>query len=197
MTTDTAVPLPEQFRTDRLLLRRWRAADAAALAPVLEANVAHLAPWIPWRVAEPVPPPELAARLAGFAEGFDAGREWRYGLFLPDGATPLGELSLFPRSAAGRVPLAEADRVEIGYWLRADMTGRGLVTEAVRAALDLAAMLPGMRSVEIRCDARNAPSAAVPRRLGFELTETLAEPPVAPGAGAAPIELQVWTRPLA
>jgi len=45
--------VPDQLQTDRLLLRRWRVTDAAELQPILAANVTHLGPWIPRRVAEP------------------------------------------------------------------------------------------------------------------------------------------------
>ncbi len=142
--------IPTSIRTEQMLLRRWRADDAALLVPVLEANVTHLTGWIPRHVSEPAPVAEMARRLAGFADDFDAGRGWRYGLFLPDESTVLGEVSLFPRDSAKRVLLEQADRLEIGYWLRADYTGRGLATEASRAMLDLAMALPGMRCVEIR-----------------------------------------------
>lgn len=165
-----AVPL--RLSTPRLLLRRWSPGDAAPLLSVLEANVAHLQQWIPRHVASPAPLEAITRRLADFAAAFDEDREWRYGLFSPDEELVLGEVSLFPRGASGRVPLPEADHLEIGYWLRSDVTGRGYVSEATRAMVDLAAALPGMRRVEIRCDARNVRSAAVPRRLGFRLAET-------------------------
>lgn len=188
----TRTPVPVELRTERLLLRPWRVEDAESLLPLLEANRAHLGPWIPARVAEPVPLPALARRLAGFAANFQAAREWRYGLFARDDeSSVLGEVGLFPRSAAGRVPYAEADHVEIGYWLRADKTGQGLITEAARTALAVASTLPGLTRVEIRCDARNGPSVAVPRRLGFVLAATLREEALTPGE--PPIELQVWT----
>lgn len=139
------------------------------LLPVLEANVEHLGPWIPPHVFTPVPLPELAERLAGFADDFAADRAYRYALLPPDGKRVLGEVDLFPRAATGRVLLAEADRVEIGYWLDAAVTGQGLATEAASAVLALAATLPGMTHAEIRCDPANVSSAAVPRRLGFHL----------------------------
>jgi RimJ/RimL family protein N-acetyltransferase len=186
------MPVPSLLRTERLLLRPWRPEDAPALHPVLEANRAHLGPWIPARVAEPVPVPELAQRLAGFAADFQAAREWRYALFTPDEQRVLGEVGLFPRDEAGRVPYTAADRIEIGYWLRADCTGQGLATEAARAALEVAAALPALTQVEIRCDARNAPSAALPRRLGFALAATIPQAGVRDDEGA--IELQLWTR---
>jgi RimJ/RimL family protein N-acetyltransferase len=189
-----SLPVPVEIRTERLVMRPWRAEDAEALHPILVSNWDHLGPWIPARVATPVPVPELAQRLAGFANDFASGRDFRYGLFARDGHDVLGEAGLYPRSAAGRVPLAEADCIELGYWLRADLTGRGLVTEASRALVDVAMTLPHLAHIEIRCDARNAPSAAIPRRLGFALTSTLVEPASVPDED--PVLLQVWTSPL-
>lgn len=189
------MPAPNQIRTRRLLLRPWRADDAEALLPVLEANQSHLGPWIPARVAEPAPLPQLTARLAAFAADFEADREWRYALLAPGDGRVLGEISLFPRSAEGRVPYAAADRAEIGYWLRADATGMGLASEAAQAMVDLAETMPTLRGVEIRCDARNGVSAAIPRRLGFELSDRVTSAGLSTGSATA-ITLQVWTRTL-
>jgi RimJ/RimL family protein N-acetyltransferase len=183
--------VPERVCTSRLLLRPWRAEDAPSLLPVLESNQPHLTPWIPPRVSEPVAAPLLARRLAAFGADFAAAREWRYGLFTPAEDEVIGEVGLYPRNAERRVPHSEADRVEVGYWLRSDLTGRGLATEAVQAVLAIAHTLRGITLIEIRCDARNTPSAAVPRRLGFKLAETLEERSGTPEA--PPIALQVWT----
>jgi RimJ/RimL family protein N-acetyltransferase len=166
---------PSQFRTSRLIIRRWQASDAEALAPVLAANVDHLAPWIPWRVAEPVPPAQLAVRLNEFAAAFDADREWRYAVVAADADRILGDVDLFPRNESGRVPFDAADRVEMGYWLRADATGQGYAIEAARAALEIVRSLPRISRVMIRCDERNHASAAIPRRLGFRLVRTVPE----------------------
>ena len=92
-------------------------------------------------------------------------------------------MSLFPRDATSRVQLHEADRVELGYWLDAAVTGRGLVTEGAVALLAAAAELSDIELAEIHCHIDNAPSNAVPRRLGFD---------VAARAG----EMQVWRRAL-
>ena len=190
--TQTTSPAPVEVRTARVLLRPWRAEDAGNLLPVLEANRDHLGPWIPARIATPVPVPILAERLAGFAADFSADREWRFGMFsLADGKL-LGEVALFPRAAGGRVPFAEADRVELGYWLRADETGQGLVTEAARAAINLASHIPRFSRVEIRCDARNGPSGNIPVRLGFTLLTTTAET----GADGVNRDMQLWVSEL-
>jgi RimJ/RimL family protein N-acetyltransferase len=163
--------IPAEIRTPRLLLRPWRADDAALLLPILEANTSHLR-WIPTHVAAPAPLPDLAQRLSSFAADFQADRNWRFAIFSLDERDVFGEVSLFPRSQDGRVPLAAADRLEIGYWLREDVTGHGYATEATQAMISLAATVPGMRHVEIRCDAHNHSSAAIPARLGFQLANT-------------------------
>ena len=181
--------VPDELRTRRLLLRRWRSSDAAALQPVLAANVAHLKPWIPWRVAEPLDAEPLGVRLAEFAAAFDETREWRYGLFALDDGAVIGEVSLFPRNDEGRVPIDAADHLEIGYWVRDDRTGEGLATEAARAARDLAATIAGISRITIHCDERNAASAAIPQRLGFHLA-VVAEEPSSPGR--TPMRVQIW-----
>jgi RimJ/RimL family protein N-acetyltransferase len=191
MTGRTAVTHPGEIRTERLHLRPWRPADADRLLPVLEANIAHLSGWIPPSVALPAPLPELANRLAGFAADFEAARSWRYGIFSKEGEV-LGEASLFFRSASERVPLTSADRLEIGYWLRSDATGRGFATEAARAMLSLGAGLSGMRHVEIRCDAGNESSIAVARRLGFRVVQPQG---TAPDSAESP-DIMIWIHEL-
>ena len=182
--------VPVEIRTERLCLRPWRGEDAGALHAILVANYEHLAPWIPARVATPAVVPLLAERLAAFGAEFGADREWRFAMLTSDERTILGEVDLFPRSATGRVALPDADRAEIGYWIRADETGRGFVTEAVVAVIDVARRTGRFTHLEIRCDARNAASAAVPRRLGFELAGTTEEPPASPETPG--VQLQIW-----
>lgn len=177
--------IPSSLRTARLLLRPWQPADAVALAPILQSNVAHLGPWIPAHVAEPLAGAALAERLAGFAAAFAADQAYRYAVLASDSARVLGEVDMFPRAAMrGRVPLAEGDHVELGYWLDASVTGQGFATEATRALLDVASTLPEMTHVEIRCDQANARSAAVPQRLGFHLAAVEEE------------NVQVWRKSL-
>jgi RimJ/RimL family protein N-acetyltransferase len=186
--------IPIELRTARLYMRPWRAGDAPGLHSVLAANRAHLEPWIPPRVADPATIPRVAERLAGFAADFVAGREWRYALFAPDEKTILGEVGLYPRDATGRVELARSDRVELGYWLCANCTGKGVATEATRLALGIAALQPRFAHAEIRCDARNAPSAAIPQRLSFSLASTIRE--ITAASDGVYHELQLWIHPL-
>lgn len=175
---------PLRLTTPRLVLRAWEPADAPALKAAIDRNLDRLRPWVPWAVHEPSPLEAIAQRLAGFRADFDAGRDWVYGIFAPDGRTVLGGTGLHPRIGPGGL--------EIGYWLDAAATGHGLATEAAAALTDLALALPGITRVEIRCDPANAASAAVPRRLGYAHVETLAA--ATTGPDGAPRDLMVWRR---
>ena len=165
--TTRGCAVPAAIDTARLRLACWQAADADELLPVLQSNWEHLSPWIPARVATPSPLPELQARLAEYAAKFMANIEWRYAIRDARNYKLLGEVAMFPRSATGRVPLAGADRAELGYWLRSDENGNGYATEATQALLTVARALERFAHFEIRCDPDNTRSAAVPRRLGF------------------------------
>jgi RimJ/RimL family protein N-acetyltransferase len=90
------------------------------------------------------------------------------------------------------VPLADADRVELGYWLDHDVTGQRLATEATAALLDVAEALPHVGRAEIRCETGNEPSRRVPMRLGFTLAAMVPDVSVTPDS--RPVLLEVWTR---
>ena len=58
---------------------------------------------------------------------------------------------------------------EIGYWIRSSESGKGYVTEMARALVQYAFDHLEGRRVEIKCNASNLKSRAVPERLGFNL----------------------------
>ena len=167
---------PPAIRLSGLELRAWSVADAPALRAALAASDAHLRAWTPWVLDGRVPGEALEDRLARHAAGFAAGEEWVYGLFGVDGVEVLGGCGLYPRVG----PRA----VELGYWLAAAHTGRGLATRAAAALTALAFESPDVDHVEIHCDVRNAPSARVAERLGYRLVESS-------GAHTEP-HLQLW-----
>ena len=91
------------------------------------------------------------------------------------GAEVLGGCGLYPRVG----PRA----VELGYWLAAGHTGRGLATRAAAVLTEVALASPLIDHVEIRCEVGNAASARVPARLGYDMSVVVRD-------GTA--ELQVW-----
>lgn len=135
-----------------------------------------------WAKREPSELAAIEARIATMRDEFHSGRDWPYGIWGPAEREVLGGTGLHRRS--------EPDALEIGYWLRADMTSRGYATEAAGAMTRAAFEEIGVRRLEIRCDPRNLRSAAVPRRLGYRHTRTLQNNSITPDG--APRDTMVW-----
>jgi RimJ/RimL family protein N-acetyltransferase len=156
-----------------LVLRAYEPEDLDRLVEVVNANLEHLRPWMPWAAELSDGGPQR--QFLGYAaEQWAAGNEFNYGLFDAAGAQ-LGGFGLHARNGPGVL--------EIGYWLAVAATGRGVGTAATLALTRLGAGLPGVDRIEIRCDERNLRSAAIPRRLGFRLVEVETRPPTAPAEG--------------
>ncbi|WP_161881473.1 GNAT family N-acetyltransferase [Deinococcus alpinitundrae] len=156
-------PFPETLTTPRLTLRVPTADDGPAMAALVNANLAHLRPWMPW-AQTPRTPEQQRESMARAHERFLAGEDLMY-LMLRRGQL-IGSCGIH-RIDWG-VPVGD-----IGYWLDQRCEGHGYVTETAKALTELA-LTPaeqgglGFARIEIRCDARNLRSAAVPERLGFE-----------------------------
>jgi RimJ/RimL family protein N-acetyltransferase len=159
--------LPERIRHPRFVLRRRDEADAPRFREAIDESLEHLRRFMPWAWDEPRPVEELAARIRESREKFLRGEEWQFGIFSADEGRVLGAIGLHRGAAAGTM--------EIGYWLRHDAVGQGIATEAARILTHLAFTALGASRVEIRCDAANERSGAVPRRLGFVLEDTREE----------------------
>lgn len=148
-------PPPAELRTDRLLLRRWRAEDRAPFAAMnADARVMEHFP----AVLSAAQSDELVARIeASFAQdGLGLWAVERDGAFL--GFT--GLLWQLP-------PLPFAPAVEVGWRLLPQAWGHGYATEAARAAIaDGFGRVPidGIVSMTATCNAR---SIAVMERLGM------------------------------
>lgn len=65
-------------------------------------------------------------------------------------------------------------KAEIGYWLRQDYQGRGIMSLAVRAIMDIAKNTYGMEVVDVKAGEHNIPSRRVAERLGFEFCGIIA-----------------------
>jgi RimJ/RimL family protein N-acetyltransferase len=112
--------------------------------------------------------------LAAGDSNFSDDKEWQFIVAEPDSTRILGATGLHRRDSS--------DNLEIGYWIRTDSTHRGLATIASRALTTAAfAYLPDITTVEIRMDALNVRSAAVPPKLGFRLDGEVEQPVEAPG----------------
>ncbi len=150
--------LPSRLTTPRLLLRNWEPGDQSAFEQAVAQSFDHLRPWLPWAR---VPVEDQWSSLQEFMQRPGSAQDVLYALFDAGESGLLGGVGVHHRGNDGER--------EIGYWLHADLTGRGYMSEAVSAVTDLVFATLLIPAVTIICDPANTRSAAVPRRLGYEL----------------------------
>jgi len=148
---------------DHLALRLFSVLDAEEAAAVIIRNRERLAPWMGWATPE-----ADADSVRAFIT--EALARWSRCEALESWLTYDGAII----GSVGMVAIRRADRwAEIGYWIDAAYEGRGFVTRAVEVVERIAFDDLGCKRVQIRCDAANLRSSAVPVRLGYTLEGTL------------------------
>lgn len=158
-TYPTLIPIAEELRGPRVVLRRHCASDAADLFAALEASRERLALWL--RFPDPL-------------QTVEATRDW---LIRREARWLLREALSFAirhgetEDYLGNVDLHSIDwerrSFALGYWLRDGAEGQGFMSEAVGLVTDYAFTSLNAHKVALRCDARNTRSAALAERLGF------------------------------
>ena len=152
------------LETERLILRPWRESDLEALYEYARVDgVGQPAGWLPHKSID-----ESREILDMFI------RE-RKTFALEYGGKAVGSLGI-ETYEEGRYPeldLAEKRGREIGYVLSKDYWGRGLMTEAVRAAIRWLFEDVGLDFIIIGHYARNARSRRVIEKCGFRYVKTI------------------------
>jgi RimJ/RimL family protein N-acetyltransferase len=145
----------EVIELGQVTLRRYRPDDLEAVFQAVTESLEHLRPWMPW--AANYSEQSAAEFLAMSARHWEDGSEYNYAIIA--GGALAGSCGLMARIGPGGL--------EIGYWVHAAYTRRGLATAASAALVQQAFALPGIDRVEIVHDELNLASAGVPRKLGF------------------------------
>jgi RimJ/RimL family protein N-acetyltransferase len=157
----TLIPLFDELRGERVVVRPYRESDAQALLEAVAESRDHLRPWLPF---------------ADEHQTVDESRNW----ILQQMAHWILRndliLSIWERESdrfLGGIGLHPHDWVigyfEIGYWIRVSAEGHGYIAESVSLLTVYAFENLKANRIEIRCDELNARSAAIPKRLGFVL----------------------------
>ncbi|MCJ1710215.1 GNAT family N-acetyltransferase [Clavibacter michiganensis subsp. phaseoli] len=143
-------------RTERLLLRRMATADAPAMWAYRRLD--EVTRWVTSR------PDDEAAWIAGSAAML------RDQLVLELDGRVVGDLMVRVEDAWAQrevAHLAAGTQAELGWTLDPAVGGRGLATEAVRAALRIAFEGLGVRRVVASAFADNGPSLRLAERVGM------------------------------
>lgn len=141
-----------------LHIRRLELKDAPALFSLIDSNRGDLRDWAPW-VDKTLGPQDSAVFIQSALEQHHNGTGLHAGIW-QDGRL------------AGGIGYVNIDvnnrRAMIGYWLAKSYRGRGIVTRATMAMLDVAFHNLLLNRVEIYCGVNNLKSRAIPERLGFK-----------------------------
>jgi RimJ/RimL family protein N-acetyltransferase len=142
--------------TERLLLRRFRAADAPVLAAYRsDPEVARFQSW-----DAPFPLLRAETAVANFiASNPDRAGWFQYAVERAEDRVLIGDVAVHLHD--------NRKQAEIGFTLATAYQKRGYATEAVRAVLDRLFRVQGLHKVSGECDARNEASAGLLERLGF------------------------------
>jgi RimJ/RimL family protein N-acetyltransferase len=163
--------IPTELRTERLLLRRWRAADREPFA-ALNADP-RVMEFLPGLLSREESDARAAAIEAHFAQhGF--------GLWAVEvvGRTPfVGWIGLsIPRFETHFTPC-----VEIGWRLAAEQWGQGYATEGARAALQFGFESLGLEQIVSFTVPDNRRSRRVMEKIGLRHVEDFEHPLLDPG----------------
>jgi ribosomal-protein-serine acetyltransferase len=156
VTRPPAQPRSLVLPTERLLLAPVGPGHVEELWRATQDSLPQLRPWLYWARSN-----ELGERMAfvhASMAAWEGGTDWVFAL-------------LFEGVAVGTIGLHGYDDVleqaELGYWLRTDLGGRGLMTEAARAVVGFAFDRLSLHRIELHAAPGNAGSIAVAERAGF------------------------------
>jgi ribosomal-protein-serine acetyltransferase len=137
-------------------LRPYEPRDVDALADAVAESIPHLNPFMPW--AHPAYGREDAQKWVDLQVNSAPG-ESSYDFVIEDDGRFLGACGLNQFDRINR-------RANLGYWLRASATGRGVATRAVRMLAEWAWARTDFERLEIVVALENAPSLRVAERAG-------------------------------
>ena len=155
----TVVYIPDVIPVDdEIELRIATESNAATLFQLVEKNREHLRAWLPWLDETTSIQDEI---------------EFIHGQLIRHQKTD-GSLFLIwyqGRTIVGTLSVNQVDHGNqtgwIGYWLDRGHTGRGIMTRAVGAIVDVLLVSCGFNRVVIEIGVGNSASMAIPLRLGF------------------------------
>ncbi|WP_218005075.1 GNAT family N-acetyltransferase [Actinomadura macra] len=157
-------PLPGLGLGRGVELRLVREADAVPLAVLYQENRGYLRPWEPERADSYFTVEGQRANLRSLLDAYGAGEMWP-AVILVDGR-PAGRITL---NNILRGPLQSCF---VGYWVARAHAGRGVATQAVRQALDVAFGVLRLHRVEAFTRVDNHASQRVLARNGFTVVGT-------------------------
>lgn len=155
------IPFPDTIETGRLIVRTAMPGDGEIFNRAIHQSLAELSPWLGWVRTPPSPADSEASCRRAYAR-FIAREDMMAFIFEKESGELIGGSGLHDMDWTQRI-------FEVGYWGRTGYTGRGLVTEGVRALADFALRDLDAKRVFLTTDDKNVRSWQLAERAGFEL----------------------------
>ena len=146
--------------TSRLCLRPYEPTDAGAFFKLLDDERTRFQASFPDRLQTVRAPVDAHAALRDFANDWQTGRFYVFGIWHRATTAYLGDICLMPQNRG---------QAEIGYYLAAAAEGQGYAREALAAVVGFGFGAVGSQRLLIRCYANNERGQVVARALGFQL----------------------------
>jgi ribosomal-protein-serine acetyltransferase len=152
--------LPTEFTSDRLLLRRYRAGDGAMYYQMLRANHDHLYEFMPSFLVNAHSAGDVVAEFSRQEKEWNARNLFIFGVWEKTTGSYVGESYLAN-------PDWDVPRIEVGYFIVKESTGKGYAVEAARATIRYAFEQMNVLRLNLRCAADNQASMRVAEHCGF------------------------------
>lgn len=152
--------LPTEFTSERLLLRRYRSTDITMYYQMLRNNAEHLYEFLPPFLIDVQSEEDIRTWFDRQGTEWNARTLFIFGAWDRRTGVYVGESYLAN-------PDWDVPRIEVGYFLVKESTGKGYATEAANAAIRYAFEQLKVLRVDLRCAADNRASIQVTKRCGF------------------------------
>ncbi|MPZ53679.1 MAG: GNAT family N-acetyltransferase [Acidimicrobiia bacterium] len=159
---------PEPIQTERLLLRRFNRRDVGTLHRSVEASLPELQQWLPWARPD-YNRGDAAAYIRDSISAWKDDKAYDYSVrWKTEPDRHIGNVSIWALTRIGHIG-------EIGYWVHSGETGRGVITEACRAMVEVGFTNLHLHKINLRIAAGNTASERVADKLGFTRDGVLRE----------------------
>ncbi|MEM9078156.1 MAG: GNAT family N-acetyltransferase [Bacteroidota bacterium] len=174
--------IPYGIRTQRLLIRCYHPSDAPMLLEAITNSLDDLKKWMPWAQSEPSSLESKQELLKKFEQEYLENIDYTFGIFNKQENVIIGSTGLHTRIGA--------DAREIGYWINSKYTNQGYATESTQALIKAGFEHHAVNTIEIHCDPENVVSLKIPKKLGFDLVDTLQNNTTSPEG--EPRDTMIW-----
>lgn len=142
-------------------LRQLQPNEADDLFALVDSNRKYLAKWLPW-VDQTKSARDSQHFITEILRKRREGSEFGYAIILND--KPAGHISL--------MHLSDGKDPEIGYWITAEASGRGITSQATEAITEFGFKTLGLPKIVIKAQPSNAASNKIAEKLGYALEDT-------------------------